>query len=95
MSEPSSRALLDRLLPLPAGVCTVCGRNHEPDLPHDAESLYYRHSFQVAHGRWPTWADACAHTPLQVRMFWKTELSELGAWTEPDGKPIAQPYTTE
>lgn len=55
------------ILPSPVDRCQVCGKDHQPHLYHDCQSLFYQYAFYGRHGRWPTWADACAHcTPEAV-----------------------------
>lgn len=66
------------LLPPPPNVCQVCARNHKPDWPHDAQSLYYQYHFFGEHGRWPTWADALAHCSEAMRAAWTARLAEFG-----------------
>ena len=63
--------------------CAVCGRRHELDQPHDAQSLHYQYSFYAEHGHWPTWKDAVAHCPEPVRTAWEAELRTRGHWSKP------------
>lgn len=80
------------LLPPPPGVCPICARDHSPDNPHDAQTLYYQYRFYGIRGRWPTWADAIAHCTPEMQAEWKQKLIKAGGWTEPaDGNPIADP----
>lgn len=79
------------LLPPAEDGCPICATKHPPEAPHNAQSLYYQYRFYAARGRWPTWADAVAHCKDHVREWWETELREQGAWTEPEGDPIADP----
>lgn len=73
------------ILPPPPGACAVCAHNpaHPPDQPHNAQSLYYQYAFYGEHGRWPTWKDAVAHSPDQVKARWEQELRKVGKWSEP------------
>ena len=80
-----------QLLPPPPGVCPICAVDHDPTLPHNAQSLYYQYRFYGVRGRWPTWADAIAHCDEATRRLWRAELESRNAWTEPDGEPIADP----
>lgn len=82
------------LMPPRAGVCAICGHDHPVALPHNAQSLYYQYAFYGEHGRWPTWADACAHVSPIVAAEWQKILRDQGHWTAPpDGvEPIAQQY---
>lgn len=78
------------MMPAKEGHCQVCAVKHDPDQPHNAQSLPYQMLFQSTHGRGVTWADAVAHCPKEIADQWETELKKMGKWTEPkDGKPIA------
>ena len=80
------------LLPPPPGLCPICATGHPPDLPHDADSFYYKYRFYGVRGRWPTWADALAHCTPEMKGFWERGLRARGVWTEPkEGEPIADP----
>lgn len=79
------------LLPPAKDVCPICAVKHPARMPHNAQSMYYQYRFYAARGRWPTWADAIAHCDAEMRAFWEGGLREKGAWTEPDGDPIADP----
>jgi hypothetical protein len=80
------------LLPPKEGTCPICAVAHAPELPHNAQSLYYQYRFYGVRGRWPTWADACAHCTPEMRASWRARLEEMGRWTEPEeGEPIADP----
>ena len=84
--------ILMMLLPPGKEVCPICAQKHEPDQPHNAQSLYYQYRFYGIRGRWPTWADAIAHCRPDVQLAWREELTKDGHWTEPaDGEPIADP----
>lgn len=74
------------LMPPRKDACQTCGRHpgHEPDQPHDAQSLYYQYAFYGEHGRWPTWKDAVAHCSGAVKAQWETTLRSMGKWTEPE-----------
>lgn len=60
------------------GQCSQCGRQHEPEQPHDNQSLHYQYAFYAEHGQWPTWGDAMAHCAPDVQQFWTERLNELG-----------------
>ena len=62
------------LLPCAEGVCPECGVDHAFDAPHNQQSLVYRMRFHGTHGRWPTWTDAMAHCPDDVKAHWRREL---------------------
>jgi hypothetical protein len=80
------------LLPPKPGTCPICAIEHEDNMPHNQQSLYYQYRFYGIRGRWPTWADAIAHCSSEMKTYWKNELVTCGAWSEPsDGDPIADP----
>lgn len=66
------------LLPAPEGTCPECATKHEPEQPHNQQSLYWQYKFYNKHGRWPTWKDAMAHCPPDIKRFWIEELKERG-----------------
>lgn len=73
MSEP--RKMIDipggfRLMPAKAGTCEVCATAHDPELPHNRESLFYQYRFWAEHQRWPNWADALEHCSIDTRAKW-------------------------
>ena len=39
----------------PKGTCPVCAVRHNPDQPHNRDSLTYQYKFYDQYGRWPTW----------------------------------------
>lgn len=57
--------------------CPVCGVKHDPNLPHDRDSLYYQYSFRKKHGRWPTWEDAMDHCSEDMKIAW---IAAMGAY---------------
>lgn len=72
---------LHRPTPAP-GQCPECHVFHEPELPHDQQSLFWQYHFRELHGRWPTWADALAHCTPEIRQLWIDELAERGIIVE-------------
>lgn len=72
------------LMPAREGTCPECAVTHNPELPHNADSLFYQMQFHAAHGRWPTWSDALAHCSPQMRAAWERELRARNIWPEPD-----------
>jgi hypothetical protein len=66
------------LLPCAKDVCQECAVDHEPEQPHNQQSLYYQYKFYAEHGRWPTWEDAMAHCSPEIQRLWKTELEKRG-----------------
>lgn len=66
------------LMPPPPGTCSQCAVTHEPDEPHNQQSVYYQYAFYAEHGRWPTWDDALAHCSHAVKDRWIAALRERG-----------------
>ncbi len=62
----------------PEGACSECAVKHDPDQPHNKGSLTYQYKFYNQHGRWPTWADAMAHCPEEVKAVWIQALKKHG-----------------
>lgn len=62
----------------PEGTCPMCAVKHEPEMPHNRDSLCYQYKFYDQHGRWPTWADAMAHCAPEVKAIWRRELEARG-----------------
>lgn len=62
----------------PEGTCTECAVKHDPEQPHNAQSLAFQYKFYNQHGRWPDWRDAMAHCTDEVKEHWRRELSALG-----------------
>ena len=79
------------LLPAAEGTCPMCATEHDPDWPHNGQSLFYNMRFKMKHGREPTWADALAHCSPAMQSAWREKLKEKGVYGEPDGEPIAEP----
>ena|SRR5713226_8851122 len=63
--------------------CQICATKHEPNQPHNQQSLYYQVTFNSMIGRSPTWADALAHCDQTTQDAWKSELKKMNAWSEP------------
>lgn len=66
------------LMPTPQGTCGQCAVDHEPDQPHNKQSLAYQYHFYSEHGRWPTWADAIAHCDAEMQAHWRAALKDKG-----------------
>lgn len=64
------------MLPGAPGTCAWCHVKHEPEQPHNKDSLAYQMKFKTINGRWPTWTDAMAHCPPEIQAFWREELVE-------------------
>lgn len=81
------------LLPPPDGHCRICAVKHEPEQPHNAQSIFYQIRFKLRYGRDSTWADAIAHCDELAQNHWKKSLVDKNAWTEPPNgvAPISEP----
>lgn len=66
------------LMPAPPGTCPECATAHDPDAPHNAQSLFYQYSFFARRGRWPDWRDAVQHCAPDVRQAWTDALTRAG-----------------
>lgn len=75
LKEVHGMTLLGRV---PDGTCPECAVKHDPDQPHNRDSLTYQYKFYDKHGRWPTWEDAMAHCTDGIKEFWKNALAEKG-----------------
>lgn len=62
----------------PPGTCPMCATAHDPEMPHNQQSLAYQYKFYDLHGRFPTWADAMAHCSDEVKAVWREALAEHG-----------------
>ena len=71
---------------LTPGQCAECATVHEPELPHNQQSLFWKYSFREQHGRWPTWVDAMAHCSPEMRADWIEGLAEEGVIVPEDRK---------
>lgn len=88
------------LLPPAADKCQVCATDHEPHLPHNAQSLYYQVAFNMQNGRAPNWIDAMAHCSEEMRKVWTDALTDkgvdvAGGKVNPAKKPRARAATAE
>jgi hypothetical protein len=66
------------LLPPAPHLCQTCAVAHEPDAPHNAQSLFYQTKFNMENGRAPTWLDALDHCPEPVKTAWRSTLIAMG-----------------
>ncbi|HIV19452.1 MAG TPA: hypothetical protein IAC82_09155 [Candidatus Merdivicinus intestinigallinarum] len=66
----------------PPGTCPMCAVKHDPQMPHNRDSLTYQYKFFDEYGRWPTWADAMAHCSAEVQKIWREELEKRGVKVE-------------
>ena len=62
----------------PPGTCPMCAIKHDPEQPHNLQSLTYQYKYYDQHGRWPTWEDAMAPCSPEVKEYWITALREQG-----------------
>lgn len=74
------------LLPAPEGTCPECATKHEPEQPHNQQSLYWQYKFYQRHGRFPTWLDCMSHCTQETKDFWSAELAKHGINVKGDGK---------
>ncbi|NLV59170.1 MAG: hypothetical protein GXY67_10415 [Clostridiales bacterium] len=74
------------ILPPAPDACPMCATQHDPDVPHNAQSLYYQMKFRQEHGRFPTWDDAMAHCSEETRQRWQLELKLHGTYTGKGGR---------
>ena len=64
--------------------CPQCGADHEPDIPHNVQSMVYKYWFrsnEARNGRperWPTWNDAMAHCTPEIQAQWTQALIKHG-----------------
>lgn len=75
------------LMPPAPDVCQKCAVDHPEEQPHNQQSLFWQYWFCGANGRWPTWGDALAHCPDNVRKYWIHELRERGVKIETGPTP--------
>lgn len=66
------------LVPPAPDVCQQCAVDHEPEIPHNPQSVYYQFWFRRQRGRWPNWGDAMAHCAPEVQGVWREALAERG-----------------
>ena len=63
--------------PLP-GSCRICAARHDPEKPHDKDSLYYQNWFFRRYKRFPTWEDAMSHCDDRTKADFKAMLTRHG-----------------
>lgn len=66
------------MMPPRPGTCPKCAVKHDPEMPHNRDSLFYQYAFYAENGRWPTWEDAMAHCSQEMKDIWIQALSEKG-----------------
>lgn len=62
------------MLPANPEACQVCATKHEPNAPHNLQSLPYGFLFVATFNRSPSWADAMAHCDLDMQLAWTSAL---------------------
>lgn len=70
------------LLPPKEGLCPECATDHPPEMPHNAQSLFYGVKFQMENDRSPDWRDAMAHCDEETKARWTAALIEAGVDVE-------------
>jgi hypothetical protein len=65
------------LLPPPEGLCQECATKHEPELPHNAQSLYYQTARHMQ-GLPANWLTAMEHCSEEMRAMWTDALVAAG-----------------
>lgn len=73
---------------VPPGTCPKCAVKHEPELPHNQQSIFWNYWFYEQNGRWPTWKDAMEHCTEEVKARWTQALAENGIILDQEGKPV-------
>lgn len=66
------------MLPAAPGTCPECATKHDPEQPHNQQSLFYQMIFQNTNGRGATWEDAMSHCDEEVKSLWRSELIKRG-----------------
>lgn len=79
------------LLPPHPDACQVCARKHQPDQPHDAQSLYWHTARRLQGLPPPTWADALEHVAPEVREAWVAGLAKHGVVVDPQAEDKPKP----
>lgn len=57
--------------------CQECGVQHDPELPHHAQTIRYQMTIFRKYGRPPTYADSVAHCDRDTRETFSHYLKEL------------------
>lgn len=73
------------MLPAAPGTCPECAVKHDPEQPHNQQSLFYQYHFFNEHGKWPTWKDAMEHCPEDIKKLWVDALKEQGVDVDANG----------
>lgn len=75
LKERYGMTLVDKT---PEGTCPECAVKHDPEQPHNRDSMAYQYKFYDGHGRWPTWEDAMEHCPEDIKEIWRNALNQRG-----------------
>lgn len=67
-----------KLFPPAPEDCQECARHHEPDQPHDPQSLYWRTKRNIEGRSAPTWKEAMEHCSPEMKAAWVEALAEKG-----------------
>lgn len=67
-----------KITPPSAKACRICATVHDPQDPHDRDSLYYQNWFRKRFKRFPTWNDAMAHCSEITKACFKAKLIRRG-----------------
>jgi hypothetical protein len=62
----------------PEDTCQQCAVEHEPEVLHNRDSLYYQYWFKNKHGVWPTWRDAMSHCSDDTKEMIIKSFNQLG-----------------
>jgi hypothetical protein len=65
------------MLPPAPHLCQICAVDHPEEQPHNAQSFYYQYWFAMNNHRSPTWADAMAHCPEEVKELWLKQFAKF------------------
>lgn len=80
------------LPPLDPNVCKSCAVEHDPAMPHSADSLHFQYWWYSRYQKWPSWADAMFHCDEEVQRVTREvlerhgihfELDEIAGWVQP------------
>ncbi len=58
--------------------CPLCGTPHRPEHPHNPRTLTFQRNASDKLGRAPTWADASAHCPGEVKEAFQLGVAAFG-----------------
>ena len=66
-----------QMLPPSKDCCQVCAVQHDEELPHNRDSLFYQFRFAAQWGRSPTWTDAMTHCTPEMQQQYRASLRQL------------------